>query len=181
MTRNGFLVDLNYCISCKACEVSCKTWNDVPTGRDVRLRRVVDEVVGVSPNVQDTYSVSLACNHCEDAACVKACPQGALSRRADGLVVHDRSKCVGCRWCEAVCPYGAPQFDAVETIMWKCSGCPDRVDAGLLPACADACPTEALSFGPLDEFDRIGVREIARFANPNKTHPAVRFIPRRDR
>ena len=178
MTRFGFLVDLNYCISCKACEVACKTWNAVPTGRDVRLRRVIDEVIGVSPNVQDTYSVSLACNHCEEPACVKACPNGAFSIRTDGLVVHDRSKCLGCRYCEAVCPYGAPQFDAVEKKMWKCSGCFDRVDQGLQPACASACPTEALKFGLLDELEALGVREIARFANPNRTSPAVRFVTR---
>jgi DMSO reductase iron-sulfur subunit len=177
MTRYGFLVDLNYCISCKACEVACKTWNAIPTGRGVRLRRVVDEISGVYPRF-DTYAVSLACNHCESPACMKACPNGALTQRADGLVMHDRAKCVGCRNCEAVCPYGAPQYDAVEKKMWKCSGCFDRVDAGQIPACVDACPAEALGFGPLDELDRAGVRQIANFANPARTGPAVRFVPR---
>ncbi|HEX9149195.1 MAG TPA: 4Fe-4S dicluster domain-containing protein [Thermoanaerobaculia bacterium] len=177
MTRNGFLVDLNYCISCKACEVACKTWNAVPTDRGIRWRRVVDELLGVVPRTT-AYSVSLACNHCENPACVRACPNGALTMRADGLVVHDKTKCVGCRYCESVCPYGAPQYDAVEKVMTKCTGCFDRVDQGLLPACVDACPAEALKFGPLAEIDREGIREIPRFPNPNRTRPAVRFVPK---
>lgn len=175
--RYGFLVDLNYCISCKACEVACKTWNEVPTGRGLRLRRVVDEIFEVGRPV--CYSVSLACNHCADPACLKACPQEAITQRADGLVVHDRAKCVGCGDCGAVCPYGAPQLDRVEKKTWKCSGCFDRIDAGALPACADACPTEALQFAPLVEIEmKGGVREIVRFPNPNRTNPSVRFIPK---
>ena len=177
MPRYGFLVDLNYCISCKACEVACKTWNDVPTDRGIHRRRVVDEVFG-SGQAVTTYSVSLACNHCERPACVAACPNGAFSVRPDGLVAHDKSKCAGCRFCESVCPYGAPQYDAVEKVISKCSGCFDRVDQGLQPACADTCPTGALRFGPLSELEHEGVREIPRFSNPNRTWPAVRFVPR---
>lgn len=177
MSHQGFLLDLNYCISCKACEVACKTWNGIPTDRNVRLRRVIDEIHAEGPHPM-SYSVSLACNHCEEPACAKACPNGAITVRADGLVVHDRTKCQGCRYCEAVCPYGAPQYDAVDRKMTKCSGCPDRVDAGLAPACVAACPTEALQFGDLVALDVAGTRQISRFPNPNRTHPAVRFIPR---
>ena len=180
MTRLGFLVDLNYCISCKACEIACKTWNDVPTDRGIRRRRVVDEILGGAGRAVTNYSVSLACNHCERPACVEACPAGAMSVRPDGLVVHDKAKCIGCRFCESVCPYGAPQYDPVEKVISKCSGCSDRVDLGLQPACVDTCPTEALRFGPLAELEALGIREIPRFSNPNRTWPAVRFVTKED-
>ena len=117
MSTYGFLVDLGLCISCSACEAACKTWNNVPTGRNVRWRRVIDQVLGVWPKVS-AYGVSMACNHCEDAPCVKACPSGALSVRAkDGIVLLDATKCIGCRYCESVCPYGAPQYDVTEKKM----------------------------------------------------------------
>ncbi|MFN2240219.1 MAG: 4Fe-4S dicluster domain-containing protein [Thermoanaerobaculia bacterium] len=178
MSMYGFLVDLRLCISCKACEAACKTLNEVPTGRDVRYRRVIDQVIGVWPRVT-AYSVSMACNHCEDAPCVKACTSGALSIRAkDGIVLLDRDKCVGCRYCESVCPYGAPQYDAAEKKMSKCLFCVARIDAGLEPACVDTCPTGALQFGKLDDIDRLGVKQIPNFAYPAYSNPSIRFVPK---
>ena len=178
MSTYGFLVDLGLCISCKACEAACKTWNNVPTGRNVRWRRVIDQVNGVWPNVE-TYAVSMSCNHCADASCVKACPSGALAVRAkDGIVTFDKAKCIGCRYCESVCPYGAPQYDATEKKMSKCTMCVDRIDAGKVPACADTCPTGALQFGKLADLDRKGVKQIPNFAEPSYTNPSIRFVPK---
>lgn len=178
MSTYGFLVDLGLCISCSACEAACKTWNNVPTGRNVRWRRVIDQVLGVWPKVT-TYGVSMACNHCADAPCVKACPSGALSIRAkDGIVLLDKTKCIGCRYCESVCPYGAPQYDATEKKMSKCTMCVDRIDAGKEPACVDTCPTGALQFGKLVDIDREGVKQIPNFAEPSYSNPSIRFVPK---
>lgn len=178
MSTYGFLVDLGLCISCAACEAACKTWNNVPTGRNVRWRRVVDQVQGVWPNVS-AYGVSMACNHCADPSCVKACPSGALSIRAkDGIVLLDKAKCIGCRNCSSVCPYGAPQYDATEGKTSKCTFCVDRIDAGKEPACVDTCPTGALQFGLLTDLNRKGAKEIPSFAEPSHTNPSIRFVPK---
>ncbi|MHB0968531.1 MAG: 4Fe-4S dicluster domain-containing protein [Thermoanaerobaculia bacterium] len=179
MARYGFLVDLNYCVSCKACEIACKTWNEVPVDRNLRWRRVIDEEFGVSPRVE-AYSVSLACNHCADAPCVKACPNGAITVRPDGIVQQDPSKCLGCRYCAAVCPYGAPQYDAVLNKVFKCNMCFDRIDAGETPACAQTCPTGALQWGKLEDIDYRGVREIPHFPDPDVTNPSIRFVTKED-
>ncbi len=178
MAKYMFLVDLNYCISCHACEVACKTWNNVPTDRGIRWRQVVNEVFGEGADVLQ-YAVSLACNHCNEAPCVKACPTGAMYRRAqDGIVLVDQQKCIGCRYCAAVCPYGAPQFDPVAKKTSKCTMCVDRLSEGKLPACVDTCPTQALQFGEASEIARRGVRQITRFPNPLYSDPSIRFIPK---
>lgn len=178
MAKYGFLVDLNLCVSCRACEVACKTWNSVPTHRQVFWRRVIDESFGYQEKVIG-WSVSLACNHCNEAPCVKACPTGAMTKRtSDGIVLIDQQKCVGCRYCEAVCPYGAPQFDPVVRKMSKCTMCVDRLAQDKLPACVETCPTEALQFGLLSEIDQRGVRQIPRFADPSIADPSIRFIPK---
>jgi len=178
MAKYMFLVDLNYCISCRACEVACKTWNDVPVGRGVRWRQVVDEVLGEGDGIVK-YSVSLACNHCNDAPCVKACPAGAMYRRTqDGIVLVDTSKCIGCRYCVAACPYGAPQYDPVTKKTSKCTMCVDRLSSGRLPACVETCPTGALQFGEAREIAPKGVRQILRFPDPWYADPSIRFIPK---
>ena len=178
MSSYGFLVNLNLCITCRACEVACKTWNVLPTDRQIRWRRVFDESTGTWPNAV-TYSVSLACNHCANAPCVKACPSKALSvRPSDGIVLIDQGKCVGCRYCAAACPYGAPQFDVALKKMSKCTFCVDRIEQGLEPACVDTCPTGALQFGKIEDLDRRGVKAIPRLADPRLSNPSIRFIPK---
>lgn len=178
MAKYMFLVDLNYCVSCRACEVACKTWNDVPTDRGIRWRQVVDEEFGEGREVL-TYSVSMACNHCNEPACVKACPTGAMYRRSqDGIVLVDQSKCIGCGYCRAACPYGAPQLDPITKKTSKCTMCVDRLAQGMLPACVDTCPTQALQFGEASAMSRRGVRQITRFPDPSYCDPSIRFVPK---
>ena len=98
------------------------------------------------------YNLSLACNHCEDPACLKACLTRAIARRDDGIVILDGRKCVGCRYCEWSCPYGAPRYDARRRIMTKCDLCADLVDAGGRPSCVAACPMRALDSVLLEEL-----------------------------
>jgi len=142
---SGFLLDLNRCVGCGACVLACRIENDLPEG--IGWRRILtlnQRRAGAGP----TYHLSLACHHCEDPPCAKGCPSGALEKRADGIVSLDEDLCLGCRYCEMACPFGAPSFDAERGVMTKCHLCAPRQDRGLLPACTQACPTRALRFAP---------------------------------
>jgi DMSO reductase iron-sulfur subunit len=175
MAKYGWLFDVKRCIECRACESACKQWNGVETGVNIRYRQVHTSESGKYPNVT-TQALSLACNHCEDAWCMKACPVKAYFRRDDGIVLIDWDRCVGCTMCSLLCPYGAPQFNWAKRKMEKCTMCADRVDANLAPACATLCPTEALQWGLWDNIKGKGVPQVSGFANPNQTKPNIRFV-----
>ncbi len=175
MTRYGWLLDAKRCIECRACESACKQWNQVETGVNVRFRRVrtVESGTHAAPTA---VALSLTCNHCIDATCIKVCPVKAIQRRPDGLVIIDQATCVGCRLCEKFCPYGAPQFNEATRKMLKCTGCFDRVDAGWAPACATLCPTEALRWEKWEDIQNTGTDRVTGFSNPALTKPAIRFL-----
>lgn len=146
--RLGFLVDLNNCMGCKACEVACKAENSVPVN-SWRLRvKYVD--AGVYPDVKRAFT-PMRCNHCENAPCEKVCPVSALHYLPNGIVNIDRDRCIGCAACMMACPYGAIMMDPETNTADKCTYCAHRVEGGLEPACVVACPTEANVFGDLDE------------------------------
>lgn len=177
MDTYGWLLDPKRCIECRACEAACKQWNQVETGGNIRLRLVRLEEQGRFPNVR-VLALSLACNHCENPNCVKACPVKALYRREDGIVVQDRDKCTGCGECAAFCPYGAPQVDFTKTErkMRKCDMCAERIEQDLQPACATLCPTGALQWGKWSEIQDAGSAAIDGFTNPAYTRPHIRFL-----
>ncbi len=164
--RMAFHVDSSACTNCKACQIICKDKNDLPVG--VTWRRVVQYGGGAwvtegnlrVPRGIFTYSLSLSCMHCARPACIEVCPQQAIAKRPDGIVLIDSGKCAGCRSCEQACPYGVPQFDAAKGVMTKCDFCQDLLAQGRNPACVDACPMRALHAGPFEElrakFGRIG-------------------------
>ena len=137
--------DAKKCICCHSCEVACQLENDAPPG--VQLRRVRTHVAGKFPAC-NTLSISTACFHCNDPSCVSACPAGALQRRADGVVEHVRSRCIGCGYCIQTCPFQVPQFSTSQHSMRKCSFCVQRIDRGMKPACVAKCATGALTFFP---------------------------------
>ncbi len=137
----GFLLDLARCVGCSACVLACRLENG--WSGDAPWRRVLPLNLRRRPG-GPTYFLSVACHHCERPACVSACPSGAYEKRDDGIVLHHEEKCIGCRYCEMACPFGAPRYSEEKGVMTKCHLCHHRLDGGERPACVAACPTEAL-------------------------------------
>lgn len=182
----GFYVNLAACIGCKTCQVACKDKNNLPVG--MRWRRVIQYESGewviqdgayIPSNVAVTF-VSTACMHCQNPICTQVCPTQAMTKRDDGIVLIDQSKCVGCRYCEWACPYGAPVFDQTKGVMTKCTMCSDLVDQGQRPVCVEACPQRVMDFGELSELQaKYGTfNNPAPLPDPNITHPSVVYGPK---
>ena len=186
--RYGWLVDTRRCFGCHGCEVACKAENDVPLGKYIRqtIYHDYDKPSGGVARVM----VPMACQHCEDAPCIKACPCGALHKGAGGTVAVNYDRCSGHSACVEACPYGAIYIDPVANQAVKCHNCTHRVDEGLEPPCVSTCPSEALHFGDLNDpeapisklaarLEREGALEVLR---PEKqTSPRTRFVVDPDR
>lgn len=180
MVQLGFYIDQARCIGCKACVVACKDKNDNPEG--VNFRRVYsfeegsfseDKNGSFIQNVQ-TFFTSISCNHCDEPSCVENCPTTAMYKREeDGVVLIDHDKCVGCRYCEWNCPYGAPQYNEELGKMTKCDTCINLREQGEEPACVGACPMRAIEFGPIDELrEKYGDNaDIKGLPSSDITHP----------
>jgi anaerobic dimethyl sulfoxide reductase subunit B (iron-sulfur subunit) len=168
-TQYGFWVEPERCIKCWSCQVACKAWKGTKPGT-ISNRKVLDIWNGTFPTVTRTF-ISLSCMHCEKPACMAVCAVSAISKRADGIVVVDQAKCIGCKACSLACPYGVPQF--VESgKMEKCDFCIDRVEAGKEPACVANCPTQALHSGSLDDLAKLAANK-AGTRLPGTTQPAI--------
>ncbi len=169
MARLAMLIDLTRCIGCDACTLACKQENGTPM--DVFFARVLNVEIGTFPNVKRLY-IPVLCNHCEDAPCLKACPNKAILKRPDGIVLIDQDRCRGTGACVSACPYGNIYLKNSDSwyleegteyeerfvkprlrrnVARKCTYCAHRVDEGLDPACVVACPTTARIFGDLDD------------------------------
>jgi len=148
--KNGWFVDTRRCFGCHGCEVSCKAENDVPLGNFIRQTFYKD--VGEYPKVARMF-LPMACQHCEDAPCIKACPCGALHKESGGTVAVDYNVCCGHGSCVEVCPYGAIFMDPVAKQAVKCHNCYHRTENGMEPACVPTCPSEALYFGNINDPD----------------------------
>jgi formate dehydrogenase iron-sulfur subunit len=215
--RVGFFTDTSVCIGCKACEVACKQWNDLPAdGSDFGKGRSFDHTGSLSastwrhvhfveiappqpdaaaraplgvaaggqmpqlPASDDLDLVGVAqgqalpeagmdrwlfasdvCKHCSNAGCLDACPTGALIRTEFETVIVQSDVCNGCGYCVTACPFGVIARDPYDGRAAKCTLCYDRLQDGLEPACAKACPTDSIQFGPYEELvDRAKQRVV---------------------
>ena len=139
-------IDNNLCWGCKTCEVACKQENRAADG--VKLIAVQENGPGLVDGKLDFAFQVNVCRHCEDPPCVEACPEDAIGKRPDGIVVMDYDLCTGCRACIEECLYDAIAFDEGKSVAQKCNLCHQRVDLRLIPACADnICPAHCIHFG----------------------------------
>jgi formate dehydrogenase iron-sulfur subunit len=221
--RMGFFTDTTVCIGCKACEVACKQWNDLPadgsqfgpgvsydhtgelkatTWRHVRFVELFEpspllrdeaaaalrnggggampslpadagpDLVSIAENggvdvaaavrrMGDWVFMSDVCKHCTNAGCLDACPTGALIRTEHETVVLQPDVCNGCGYCVPACPFGVVDRDHIDGRAGKCTLCYDRLEDGLEPACAKACPTDSIQFGPYEELVEVASRRVA--------------------
>jgi formate dehydrogenase iron-sulfur subunit len=164
----AMLIDTTRCIGCRACQVACKAWNELPAGAasfsesgtsprhlDARnFTRVLFQEVSTPGGGPGWTFVKRQCMHCVDPACAAACPVGALVKLAGGPVVYRDDRCIGCRYCMLACPFQIPKFqwEARVPYVRKCTFCADRQAAGKKPACAATCPSGALTFGERAEL-----------------------------
>ena len=206
------VIDLSRCLGCWSCAVGCKLENDEPIG--IWWNRILtqggpemDTPAGTYPLVTQTY-LPINCQHCDNAPCVKVCPVAALTKREDGIVFLDWSRCIGCRYCLVACPYGIPAFNwsapvqapdisqfqignpAVPVrpvgVSEKCTFCFQRVDVGnLTPKCIEVCPAGARFFGDLEDPNSqvsqlIQTKPTIRLREELGTEPSVYYVPPRN-
>lgn len=169
MQEVAILYDSSKCTGCRACQVACKQWNDLPAERTVNkgsyenpldlspvtYSRIQFIEAGTSEAPRLLY-LNQGCMHCTDAACAKVCPTQALTHHPTGAVSFNRQKCNGCGYCTQFCAFHVPRLDGNVLTgagkSSKCTLCQDRVSNGISPACVKTCPAGALSFGPRPEM-----------------------------
>jgi formate dehydrogenase iron-sulfur subunit len=173
LPRVGFFTDTTICIGCKACEVACKEWNDIP---ETEMRLTGDSYDNTGALGADAWRhvafieqprrgdggmrwlmSSDVCKHCTEAACLEVCPTGSLFRTEFGTVVVQEDVCNGCGYCVPACPFGVIDKREDDGRVWKCTLCYDRLRVGEEPACSKACPTDSIRFGELGDL-----RTVAR-------------------
>ena len=191
----GLVIDLDTCVGCHACAVNCKEWNTGghsaplpdhdPYGKEpdgVWFNRIHSYEAGCG-STSKTVNFPRSCLHCETPACVTVCPTGASYKRAaDGIVLVDEDKCIGCQLCSWACPYGARELDPVVGVMKKCTLCIDRIynqnlePEDRVPACVAACPTGARHFGDLGDPDS-PVSQLVRERGGGDLMPELGYRP----
>ncbi len=157
MANYGLAVDLEKCVGCKACVVSCKAENEVPEG--VFRLTTYELEQGSFPDLETEFRHD-QCRHCENAPCVSVCPTKASYQDEDGFVKIDYSKCIGCKACMVACPYDARFINPEGGYADKCTYCIHRVKEEKDPACVNTCPTGARIFGDLEDPSSRIRREI---------------------
>jgi formate dehydrogenase iron-sulfur subunit len=197
--RFGVLVDTTVCLGCRMCEWACKKAHgfEIPTilpeGEEnqkvfERMRRPDAKTLTVVNKFEkqptlpsghpakegtSTFFTKIQCMHCDKPACVSACIVGAISKIEDGSVIWDTDKCIGCRYCMVACPFQIPAFEydkPLQPDIKKCDFCVERTKEGLLPACVENCPVEALLYGPRTELIKIAREKIKKYPERYVNH-----------
>lgn len=155
----GILVDVTRCTGCERCVEACVTTHDLDPVRAEHDRvatrdRLSEHLLNSVVPLGGGHFARKSCMHCLDASCVSACLVGGLSRSEEGAVLYDPDKCIGCRYCMLACPFHIPRYEWTQAypIVRKCDFCIPRVRAGLQPACVEACPNQALTFGDREDL-----------------------------
>lgn len=186
-TTRAFLIDTTKCTGCRGCQVACKQWNQLkaektvffsgegyqnpPQMSEFTFTRV--KFKDYEKHGQNEFAFyKEMCMHCNDPACASVCPVGAFHKTAEGPVVYDSKKCIGCRFCMVACPFGVPKYEWSKAfpLVKKCTGCYSRVKNGLEPACATACPT-AITYGSRAEMLKEAGRRLA--AKPERYYKTI--------
>src|SRR5712691_1525878 len=183
----GFFTDTTVCIGCKACEVACKEWNQLPAenggirelsgdsydntrrldGIHWRHVRFIEQFKG--PYDGRWLMMSDVCKHCVQAGCLEVCPTGAIIRTEFDTVVIQSDVCNGCRDCIAACPFGVIDINPVSGTAQKCTLCYDRLRGGMQPACSQACPTTSIMFGPIAALRKTAEARVAQLQKAGET------------
>jgi Fe-S-cluster-containing dehydrogenase component/DMSO reductase anchor subunit len=179
----AFEVDLDSCTGCKSCVAACHSLNgleDNETWRDVGL------LVGTSRAHPFSQTVTTACHHCADPACLNGCPVLAYEKDpVTGIVRHLDDQCIGCSYCILKCPYDVPKFSERLGIVRKCDMCHDRLAHGEAPACVQACPTHAIKIvtvaipSPASALSNSGAEFLPGTPDPSYTQPTTRYVSKR--
>ncbi|MDQ3931954.1 MAG: 4Fe-4S dicluster domain-containing protein [Actinomycetota bacterium] len=178
----GFFTDTTVCIGCKACEVACKEWNQLPDDGSFFTGMSYDNTVdlgaatwrhvafverpvplGGQTTGHGDFSwlfMSDVCKHCVRAGCLEACPTGAIIRTEYGSVFVQSDVCNGCGYCIPACPFGVIDRRDDDGRAWKCTLCYDRLRGGMQPACAKSCPTDSIVFGEIDQLRRLAEERV---------------------
>ncbi|MBW2038830.1 MAG: 4Fe-4S dicluster domain-containing protein [Deltaproteobacteria bacterium] len=182
--RYGVLTDLSLCVGCRSCEEACNEINNLPPPEVPFEDQTVFEkerrpepnawtVVNRYPNPQDENRpifVKKQCMHCDEPACASACLVGALKKTPEGAVIYNEDVCIGCRYCIAACPFYVPAYDYASPLypkVRKCILCYEKkIKKGELPACVEACPMEAMTFGKRKDLIKLAYKKILE--NPDK-------------
>lgn len=167
MTHNAIIVDLNRCIGCFSCEVACKQENGIVLG-EYWNKVIVEGPTGTFPHIEK-YWLPTHCQQCEDAPCVHVCPTGASYRDENNVVLVNKAKCIGCKYCMIACPYGVRSWNRQENVVEKCTLCQHRTVAGQQPACVAGCCGEARFYGDVDD-PASEVSQVLAAANPADIH-----------
>jgi formate dehydrogenase iron-sulfur subunit len=189
----GFFTDTTVCIGCKACQVACHQWNELPSpdGQRVPLPVLSGQSYDNTGRLSDTnwrhvkfieqfspdrstarwLMMSDVCKHCASAPCLEVCPTGSIRRTEfDTVLIHEPA-CNGCRDCIAACPFGVIHMstDPAKHVAQKCTFCYDRLQHGMVPACAQACPTQSIRFGNLGELRTLARQRVSQLHREGET------------